>query len=157
MLFRILHMGFSNAWGRFNNITGTVDLDEQDPAKKPDRHHDRHRQRGHRRGEARPSICAVPIFSTPPISRNQLQEPVGPRRRPGQLRSRRSADAARSLATADRHAHKDSDRAKAPVDDFRLGVETSFQIKRADFDMKNMLEGVGNDVLLIVSLEAAHK
>ena len=46
---------------------------------------------------------------------------------------------------------------KSPFNDYRLGVETSFQIKRADFDMKNLLEGVGNDVLLIVSLEAAHK
>lgn len=46
---------------------------------------------------------------------------------------------------------------KGPQGDQLLGVETSFNIKRTDFGMKNMLEGVGDNVLLIVSLESAHK
>ncbi len=46
---------------------------------------------------------------------------------------------------------------KGPAGDQRVGVETGFTIKRSDFGMKNMLEGVGDDVLLIVSLESAHK
>ena len=33
VLFRIMHMGTSYSWGRFDKITGTVDLDEKDPAK----------------------------------------------------------------------------------------------------------------------------
>ena len=45
---------------------------------------------------------------------------------------------------------------KTPFGDVRTGVETTFQIKRSDFDMKNMLEAVGDDVVLIVSLEGAH-
>lgn len=32
-LFRINHLGFSNSWGRFNDVSGTVTWDEADPAK----------------------------------------------------------------------------------------------------------------------------
>ncbi len=32
-LFKINHMGFSNTWGRFNDVSGTVTWDEADPAK----------------------------------------------------------------------------------------------------------------------------
>lgn len=35
----------------------------------------------------------------------------------------------------------------------RFGVETTFTIKRSDFGMDKMLEGVGDEVRLIVSLE----
>ncbi len=155
-LFRMLHMGFSNAWGRFNNITGVVDLDEQNPAKSlidmtiasdsVDT------------GVASAtSTCAAPISSTSAnfpksISRASRSCAVGP----GSYEVAGTSDAARSLQATDRHAHENWIGQK-PLQRFRLGVETSFQIKRADFDMKNMLEGVGNDVLLIVSLEAAHK
>ncbi|HTU24195.1 MAG TPA: YceI family protein, partial [Pirellulales bacterium] len=38
-----------------------------------------------------------------------------------------------------------------------IGVDTGFTVKRTDFNMKNLLEGVGDEVLLIVSLEAGRK
>ena len=38
-----------------------------------------------------------------------------------------------------------------------VGLESTFTIKRSDFDMKNMLEAVPDNVLLIVSVEASHR
>ncbi|HEY2880773.1 MAG TPA: YceI family protein [Pirellulales bacterium] len=46
---------------------------------------------------------------------------------------------------------------KGPMGGMVVGVDTSFQIKRSDFDMKNMLEVIPDDVLLFVSIEAGHK
>ena len=38
-----------------------------------------------------------------------------------------------------------------------IGFEGTFTINRADFDMKEMLEMVGNDVRITISLEAGRR
>jgi polyisoprenoid-binding protein YceI len=38
-----------------------------------------------------------------------------------------------------------------------VGYETTFKIKRSDFGMKFLLEGLSDEVLLVVSLECAAK
>lgn len=40
---------------------------------------------------------------------------------------------------------------------YRIGFETAFVIKRSDFGMKHMLGGVGDQVLMTVSVEAIRK
>jgi polyisoprenoid-binding protein YceI len=156
VLFRVLHIGTSNAWGRFGNVSGVVDLDEKDPAKSlfditiatesvdtglPKRDE-------HLRG---PDFFNARQF--PKITfKSQSVRATGP-------------DTYEVKGTLTLHGVskplsvtlKKIGAGKSPFNDFRLGVETSFQIKRSDFDMKNMLEGVGDDVLLIVSLESMHK
>jgi polyisoprenoid-binding protein YceI len=42
---------------------------------------------------------------------------------------------------------------KGPYGKFRLGFMSQFQIKRSDFGMKSMLEGIGDEVALSVSFE----
>ena len=46
---------------------------------------------------------------------------------------------------------------KSPFGDFRVGFEGTFAFKRSDFGMKAMLDGIGDDVQVTVSVEAAHK
>ncbi len=155
-LFRVLHIGTSNTWGRFNNISGTVDLDEKDPTKSvfditigaesvdtglPKRDE-------HLRG---PDFFSARQF--PKITfKSQSVRATGP-----------DAYEVKGMLTLHGVSKplsvtlKKIGAGKSPFNDYRVGVETSFQIKRTDFDMKNMLEGVGDDILLIVSLEAMHK
>jgi len=46
---------------------------------------------------------------------------------------------------------------KSPMGGSAIGLETTFKINRSDFDMKNMLNMIPDEVMLIVSLEAGHK
>ncbi len=46
---------------------------------------------------------------------------------------------------------------KDPFGGFRAGFETKFKIKRSDFGMNYMPEGLGDDVEILVSLEGARK
>jgi polyisoprenoid-binding protein YceI len=41
--------------------------------------------------------------------------------------------------------------------EYRAGFETTFEIKRSDFGMTQLLGGVGDDVRLIVSVEATRQ
>lgn len=44
-----------------------------------------------------------------------------------------------------------------PWGGYRIGFETAFDIQRSDYEMKHMLGVVGNNVKLIVSIEAVRK
>lgn len=46
---------------------------------------------------------------------------------------------------------------KDPFGGYRAGFETKFKIKRSDYGMDHMLEALGDDIELIVSLEGARK
>jgi polyisoprenoid-binding protein YceI len=155
-LFRILHLGISNAWGRFDNITGVVDLDEKDPAK----------------SEFDITILAESVNTGVAKRDDHLRGPdfFNARQFPkitfkSQSVRATGPDTYEAIGTLSLHgvsrpltlAIKKIGAGKTPFGDQRVGVDTIFQIKRSDFGMKNMLEGVGDDVLLNVSLEAAHK
>jgi polyisoprenoid-binding protein YceI len=156
VLFRIMHMGVSYSWGRFDNITGTVDLDEKDPAKnafdiaigtdsvntgiaKRDQH-----LQGPDFFNARqfPKITFKSESVRPKA--NDTYEVVGKLTLHG---------VTRPLTVT----LKKVGAGNGPMGGQIIGIDTGFTIKRTDFDMKNMLEGVGDEVLLIVSLEAGHK
>jgi polyisoprenoid-binding protein YceI len=156
VLFRILHMKTSYTWGRFDNVTGIVDLDEQDPAKsvfdvviqtdsvdtgfpKRDEH-----LRGPDFFNARqfPKIAfkSDSVRSTGPGAYEvQGKLTLHGVTRPQSIKVGKVGSG------------------KSPMGAEIIGVETSFVIKRSDFGMNQMLEGVGDEVLLIVSLEAAKK
>jgi polyisoprenoid-binding protein YceI len=42
---------------------------------------------------------------------------------------------------------------KDPMGTYRTGLETTFTIKRSDFDMKFMLEGIGDEVRITLAVE----
>ena len=156
VLFRILHMGVSNAWGRFDNIAGTVNLDEADPAK-----------------SALDITISTESVDTGVAKRDDhLRGPdfFNARQFPkitfkSQSLRATGADTYEVTGTLTLHGVsrpltvtlKKIGAGKSPLGDQRLGVETGFTIKRSDFGMKNMLDAVGDNVLLIVSLETAHK
>lgn len=46
---------------------------------------------------------------------------------------------------------------KDPMGNTRTGFEGTFTVQRSDFDMNTMPDGIGNDVRIIVSVEATRK
>ncbi len=46
---------------------------------------------------------------------------------------------------------------KDPWGGFRIGFETTFTIRRSDFGMQYMMEGVGDEVRIILSIEGVRK
>jgi polyisoprenoid-binding protein YceI len=156
VLFRIMHMGTSHAWGRFDNIAGSISLDDKNPAKnvfditiKTDSVNTGIAKRDeHLRGPDFFSAREFPdiTFKSESVRAkdNGIYEVTGELTLHGVTRP--LTVTLKKIGTG-----------KSPSGDQIIGVDTGFTIKRTDFDMKNLLDGVGDDVLLIVSLEAGHK
>ena len=156
VLFRIMHMGVSYSWGRFDKITGSVDLDETDPAKNAfDIAIDTDsvntgigKRDQHLMGPDFFNAAQFPkiTFKSDSVraKANDTYEVTGKLTLHG---------VTRPLTVT----LKKVGAGKGPMGGQIVGIDTGFTIKRTDFEMKNLLEGVGDEVLLIVSLEAGHK
>lgn len=153
VVFRISHLGLSHTWGRFNEVSGTLNLTDPNPgvsvkinansvdtgvAKRDE----------HLRG---PDFFSVKQF--PEIS--FVSKTI------------KAIDDKTYEVSGDLTLHgvvkpivvkiQKLGEGKTPFGDVRLGVEAVFQIKRSEFGMKHMLEGIGDDVMLVVSLEGVRK
>jgi polyisoprenoid-binding protein YceI len=156
VIYRIMHMNMGHSWGRFNEISGVLNLDDANPASNSlsvsinsnSIDSGAARRDEHLRG---PDFFNVKQFPTITFQSEQM----------------RPLDANNYEVTGTLTLHGVSRKVttkvqrlgagKTPFGDVRVGLETVLQLKRSDFDMKNMLETVGDDVLLVISLEAAHK
>jgi polyisoprenoid-binding protein YceI len=156
VLFRSGHLGMSHVWGRFGDVAGTISFDEQNPAanaveievKSASVDSGNAKRDEHLRS---PDFLNAKQFPSITFKSQQVKQ----------------TDANNYEVTGTLTLHGVSKPAtvklqklgsgKTPFGDVRTGMETTFQIKRSDFDMKNMLEAVGDDVVLIVSLEGAHR
>jgi polyisoprenoid-binding protein YceI len=153
VLFRIHHANVGQYWGRFNDPSGTFTLDEADLSKssfnieiKVDKVDTHNPQRdGHLKS---PDFFNEKQFPTITFKSTAV----------------RKGDAANMLmVTGDLTLHGVTKSVTIPVEltgkgEFpkgvaRAGVEAAFTIKRTDFEMKNMVGMVGDDVRLVVSLE----
>jgi polyisoprenoid-binding protein YceI len=152
VLFKIKHMNASYSYGRFNAIEGAFALDEKDPSKcsfnvnlKVDSVDTANPGRdGHLKG---PDFFNAKQFPT--IS----------------FKSKSVASAGKGVfdVTGDLTLHGVTKSVKVAVEptgaskDPRgraiAGVEGSFRIKRSEFGMSGMLAGIGDDVLITISLE----
>jgi polyisoprenoid-binding protein YceI len=156
VLYRAGHMGVSHSWGRFNEIAGTVSVDEQNPAK----------------DSFDITINATSIDSGTAKRDEHLRSPdfLNAKQFPTitfKSASVKPIDAKTLEVTGTLTLHGVSkpltlkvDKVgggKSPMGGTAIGMETTFEIKRSDFDMKNMLDMIPDDVMLIVSLEAGHK
>ena len=156
VLYRIGHINVGHSWGRFNDLSGTINWDEANPsagaidftiksdsidsgAGKRDEH------------LKSPDFLNAKQFPTITFKSEKIQP----------------LDAKTFEVTGKLTLHGVSrplvfklerlGGGKSPYGDTRVGLASTFQIKRSDFEMKNMLDAVGDDVLLIVSVEGAHR
>jgi polyisoprenoid-binding protein YceI len=149
VLFRVSHLGASNSYGRFNDITGTLTLgdaggsvDLQVKAESIDTANEKRDQ--HLKG---PDFFAVKQFPLIQFKGDQVKKTA--------------ADAYEIAGKLTLHGVTRDVTVKAtkvgsakdPQGDVRTGFECKFKIKRSDFGMTYMVGPIGDEVELIVSLE----
>jgi polyisoprenoid-binding protein YceI len=152
VLFKIKHMNASYSYGRFNAIQGAFALDEKDPAK-----------------SSFDVTLKVDSVDTANAGRdNHLKGPdfFNAKQFPTiSFKSKSIASAGKGVydVTGDLTLHGVTKSVKVAVEPTGMGkdprgrsiagVEGAFRIKRSEFGMSGMLAGVGDDVLITISLE----
>ena len=151
-VFRIHHANIGYVWGRINDPAGTYALDDADPTKSSfnielqvgnvDTHNDK--RDAHLKS---PDFFNAKQYSTITFKSTAVKKGAG-----------NTLD-----VTGDLTLHGVTKSITLPVEltgkgqfppgTQRAGVEATFSIKRSDFDMKNMLGAVGDEVRLTVALE----
>jgi polyisoprenoid-binding protein YceI len=155
-IFRIKHANVSYSYGRFNDFKGKLVLDDKDPSKSefdfrvstesvdtgnPNRD-------GHLKG---PDFFNAKQFPTIAFKSTKVAKQPGDKYQ----------------VTGDLTLHGvtkpitvtlvKTGSAAIPKMGTRTGFETTFDIKRTDFGMSNMVGMVGDDVRMIVSIEAGKR
>jgi polyisoprenoid-binding protein YceI len=151
VLFRVKHMNTSYAWGRFNAISGKVDLDGPKPSIDVQLQVDsidtaNAKREAHLKG---PDFFNAKQFPMISFKSTKITK---------------SGDAdyeVEGTLTLHGVSHPIKVRVErtgtnpGPRGGTITGLATTFNIKRSDYGMDLMLEGVSDDVLLVVSLECA--
>ncbi len=151
MLFRVKHMNTSYIWGRFNEYSGTANLDGADPSFamqiKVDSIDTANAKRDqHLKGPDFFSARQFPAISFKSTKVTKL----GP--------TTYDVEGLLTLHGVSKPIKVRVDRTgtnKGPMGGTITGLATTFTIKRSDFGMKFMLQGVGDDVLIVANLECA--
>ena len=151
MLFRVKHMNTSYIWGRFNEYSGTANLDGADPSFsvqiKVDSIDTANAKRDqHLKGPDFFSARQFPAISFKSTKVTKL----GP--------TTYDVEGTLTLHGVSKPIKVRVDRTgtgKGPTGGAITGLATTFTIKRSDFGMKFMLQGVGDDVLIVANLECA--
>lgn len=150
-IFRIQHLGVSYFWGRFNDKSGTITIDPSDPTRdsfdvsiktesldtaNPNR--DKHLKSGDFfSAQEFPSIS---FKSTAVKGSADKLEITGDLTLHGTTKS--------ITVTLDKTGEADTRMGH------RIGFEGTFTVKRSDYGMNKMLDVVGDEVKLMISLEA---
>jgi polyisoprenoid-binding protein YceI len=151
VLFRIKHMGTSFSWGRFNEIVGRLNLDDQAPSLEMQVKTESLDTANAKRDQhlKSPDFFSAKQFPTISFKSTRVAR-VGD--------NKYDVDGTMSLHGVDRPVKVQLERTgtgKNQLGAATAGYTTTFTVKRSDFGMKFGLEGVSDDVLLIVSLECA--
>jgi polyisoprenoid-binding protein YceI len=151
VVFSVTHLGVSNFYGRFNDVSGTVVLDKADPSKSSveltipvesvDTHYEKRDQ--HLKG---PDFFNAKQFPVMTFKSKKVES---------------SGDTYN--VTGDFTLHgvtkpltlevKKVGEGKGPEGEIRAGGETHFTIKRSDYGMNFMQGPVGDEINIVVSLE----
>ena len=156
LLFRIKHFNVSNLYGRINNPTGTLVVDEADPSKssveievKPENVDTAIEKRDqHLKG---PDFFNAKQFPTITFKSKSVKKADDANIEVAGDLTLLGVTKEITVKFARVGAGKD------PMGGYRTGYEGTFSIKRSDYGMKNMLENVGDDVQLTVSVEGSRK
>jgi polyisoprenoid-binding protein YceI len=157
MVFKVKHLGTSNFYGRFNDISGNFVFDPGEPKKSSvaievkaesiDTNNAKRDQ--HLKG---PDFFAVKQFPAIAFkSADVKKSPDGSFEVKGQL-TLHGVTKDLTLKVEQTGSGKDPFGAGK-----RTGFETTFKVKRSDFGMKFMPEAIGDEIDVIVSLECTSK
>ncbi len=153
VLVRAKHLGVSYAYVRFNEMAGKIAVDEADPAKSTleiviqadsvDSNHEKRDQ--HLKSPDFLNVKQFPVItfrSTSAKKTGEQQFEVT-----GELELHGVSKTVTVQVTR-------TGSGKDPWGGYRTGAEARFTVKRSDFDMNFMLEGISDELDVIVSLEA---
>ena len=156
LIFKIKHLGVSNFYGRFNEVTGTFTVDEKNPAA----------------SSVEINIKTESVDTNNPERNTHLKSPdfFNAKEFPViTFKSKKIKETAKDNyeVTGDLTLHGVTKplavkltrigTGKDPWGGFRMGFESTFTIKRSDFDMKFMADLVGDEVQLMLSIEGVKK
>ncbi|MCG3138542.1 MAG: Protein YceI [Phycisphaerae bacterium] len=152
VIFRVKHMNVSYAYGRFNELAGEFSYDESNPANSQftvqlqatsvdtgNKDRDDHLRNADFFDVGKFATIEFKSDKVTPKGKDQF-EVAGTLTFMG---------VSKPLTVTMDHTGYGAD----PWGGYRRGFETTFTIKRSDWGMNKMLEGIGDEVRLIVSLE----
>jgi polyisoprenoid-binding protein YceI len=155
-IFRIKHLGIAYVYGRFNDLSGTLKIDDERPAssvveifaktKNVDTYNSE--RDNHLRSQDFFDAKKFPVISFKSkaftkVSKDEYEVT-------GDLSIH---GVTRPLTVKVQRTGSGED----PWGGFRIGFETTFMIKRSDFGMNFMMGGVGDEVRIILSIEGIRK
>ena len=153
VVFRVKHMNTSNAWGRFNDVSGGFAIDDQDPTQSKfdfevktasidtaNAGRDKHLKG--------PDFFNAVQFPTITFkSRSVTAAGKGEYTVAGEMTMH---GVTRPITVKITRTGSGVDMRKQAI----AGIEATFTLKRSDFGMTNMIGAVGDDVWVNVSIEA---
>ena len=155
VLFSVQHLGIANTYGRFNDITGTVVFDEDNPSKSsvelsvPIESLDTHNSIRERSLKS-PAFFDAKQFPTMTFKSTKVEGSGDTLKVSGDL----TIHGVSKPMTVD---FKKGGEGKGVFGEMRGGGETRFTIKRSDFGMNFQQGAVGDEVTIVLSLEGIKK
>jgi polyisoprenoid-binding protein YceI len=155
VLFSVQHLGIANTYGRFNDISGIVVFDKENPAKSsvelsvPIESLDTHNSIRDRSLKS-PDFFDAKQFPTMTFKSTKVEGSGDTLQVSGDLTIR----GVTKPLTVD---FKKGGEGKGVFGEMRGGGETRFTIKRSDFGMNFQQGAVGDEVTIILSLEGVKK
>ena len=156
VVFKVNHLGFSNFYGRFNEIAGTFDFDTEAPdtasfdvtikAESVDTHSER--RDTHLRSPDFFNAKQFPVITLKSKSVKKTGDSTY------QAKAELNLRGVKKEITVD-ITHVGS--GEHPRFGVRAGFETTFAVNRSDFGMNYMPEGLGDSVELTVFIEGSRK
>ncbi len=156
VIFRINHLGISYFYGRFNEITGTLVVDDEDigagsadvtiKVESLDTHDAK--RNGHILGPDFFNAKTFPVITFKSSGVRKIDE-----KRLEVAGDLMLHGVKKPIKMEMTHVGKGKD----PWGGYRSGYEGTLVIRRSDFGMKFMLEGVGDEVTIILSIEGVRK
>jgi polyisoprenoid-binding protein YceI len=155
-VFRIKHLGIAYLYGRFNDLSGTLKIDEKKPAN----------------SLVEISVKTKNVDTFNSERDNHLRSPdfFDAKKFPViSFKSKSFTEVSKDMyqVTGDLSLHgvtrpltikvERTGAGNDPWGGYRIGFETTFTIKRSHFGMEFMMGGVGDEVRLMVSIEGVRK
>ncbi|MGD8366150.1 MAG: YceI family protein [Desulfobacterales bacterium] len=156
LVFRVKHLDIAYVYGRFNQLTGTLTIDENDPAQNAVRASveaanvdtDNDKRDSHLRSPDFFNIEEHRLVSFESTSFEKTGSDTY--RVKGNLTM---LGVTRPIEVTAYHTGSGKD----PWGGFRTGYETTFTIKRSEFGMDYLLGGVGDEVTIYLAVEAVRQ
>lgn len=157
VIFKVMHLGVANNWGRFNEISGTVNFDEANPEKSSVNLEIKAESVDTGVAKRDKHLRDTDFFSAKefPVITFKSKKVM----KKGENQYEVTGDlflhgVTKEITTTFTHT---GTMEKDPWGNKRVGGETEFTIDRTDFGINYRPEAVGTKVTLYVSVEATHK